>query len=777
MARRRAGRESGWTGTVQGVGFRPFAFRLAEELGLRAGCCNDERGVLPRSRAEPERVERFLAPPRGRRAARSRAWSRVEATDADPAGDDGLPDRRLATSGGRAGRARLRRHRRPARECLAELLDPADRRHRYPFTNCTNCGPRFTIVRGVPYDRPADDDGGLRDVPARAAPSTRIPRDRRFHAQPNACPVCGPRAWLADADGRELDRRRSADAIARPPRLLAAAADPRRQGRRRLPSRLPRRATRGGRRAPLAQASRGQAVRAAGAATSRPRADARRADARPRRGCCAAASARSSSPAGARARRGVGGRPARADLGVMLPYSPLHHLLAADAGEPLVMTSGNVSDEPIAYGDADALARLARDRRPVPPPRPPDPHPHRRLGRRARSIPALRDDAAADPPLARLRPAERSRCRPPLTRPILACGAELKSTFCLAKGGARLGRPPHRRPQELRDAALVPRRDRPFRAALRGRAGARRPRPAPRLPLDALRARARGRASTSPSSTTTPTSPPACRARHRRPGGRRDLRRHRARRRRHGVGRRDPRRRCARLRARRPALPRPACRVATPRPASPGGWRARGWRPRSASECAGDSPHGRVPRSSRALGGGLRPRRERDRLAADDERRAALRRCRGPLRVARGGQLRGPGGGGAGGDRRPTAGSRLPDGVDRRPRGAGPDRSARDDPGDRLGPCGRRGVAGRLRPLPRGGCDGDGRCLCSACRGARARRRGPLGRRLSEPAAAGAHRAAGCRCRPAPLVPRLLPPNDGGITYGQVAIAAARAGA
>ena len=152
------------------------------------------------------------------------------------------------------------------------------------------------------------------------------------------------------------------------------------------------------------------------------------------------------------------------------------------------MTSGNVSDEPIAYRDDDARERLARDRRPLPAPRPPDPHAHRRLGRARRRRPAAACCAARAGTCPR---ALRAPARPP--RALLACGAELKSTFCVAKGarawvGHHIGDL-----RNERDAAVVRRGHRALRAAVRGRAGGRRPRPAPRLPLDDLRARARGR--------------------------------------------------------------------------------------------------------------------------------------------------------------------------------------------------------------------------------------------------------------------------------------------
>ena len=218
----------------------------------------------------------------------------------------------------------------------------------------------------------------------------------------------------------------------------------------------------------------------------------------------AGAADRARAAARRRARVGRGGGPGARELGVMLPYSPLHHLLLADAGAPLVLTSGNVCDEPIAYRDDDARGAAGADRRRVPRPRPPDPHAHRRLGRARRA--RARGRAA---PLARRRCPARSRCRSPAPRPVLACGAELKSTFCLAKGGARLGRPPHRRPAQRGDARA------PSARASRTSSGSSPSRPrssrttcTPTTSRPPTRSSARA-SSSSACSTTTRTSPRA----------------------------------------------------------------------------------------------------------------------------------------------------------------------------------------------------------------------------------------------------------------------------
>ena len=229
------------TGVVQGVGFRPFVHRLARELGLDGFVGNDSaRRVRRGRRAARARSTSFARRLRRRRAAarpcraRSSGRARRRARRSSP----GSGSSRAETVGGR--RARSSRPTPPScDDCLAELFDPADRRYRYPFITCTNCGPRFTIIRDLPYDRPATTMAGFPMCPACAAEYD-DPADRRYHAQPIACPDCGPTlvfAAAATATRRPSDRPRS------PARsdALAAGADRRGQGHRRLPPRLRRR--------------------------------------------------------------------------------------------------------------------------------------------------------------------------------------------------------------------------------------------------------------------------------------------------------------------------------------------------------------------------------------------------------------------------------------------------------------------------------------------------------------------------------------------------------
>ncbi len=221
-------------GTVQGVGFRPYVYRLAGELELDGWVLNDARGVLLEVEGAPDRVSAVPDPADPRRAAaRGDRACRVGGGGARRR-DRVLDPREPARGGGRRpGHARQR----DVRGLPARAVRPGDRRHRYPFINCTNCGPRFTIVRGVPYDRPHTT---MAAFPMCAACQAEYddPGDRRFHAQPNACPGCGPRrrCWTPPVSvwrpGTRRVRRR---------RRRCGTADRGGQGHRRLPPRLPRR--------------------------------------------------------------------------------------------------------------------------------------------------------------------------------------------------------------------------------------------------------------------------------------------------------------------------------------------------------------------------------------------------------------------------------------------------------------------------------------------------------------------------------------------------------
>ena len=185
-------------GTVQGVGFRPYVYRLAGELGLAGFVFNDARGVVAEVEGPGAAVEAFLA----RLAPEAPPLAMVEDVAAEEravCGADAFVI--LESPRGEAPDAPVTPDTAVCAECLHELRDPGDRRFRYPFINCTNCGPRFTIVRGVPYDRPLTTMAAFAMCAACRA-EYEDPADRRFHAQPNACPACGPSVDAAVGDRR-----------------------------------------------------------------------------------------------------------------------------------------------------------------------------------------------------------------------------------------------------------------------------------------------------------------------------------------------------------------------------------------------------------------------------------------------------------------------------------------------------------------------------------------------------------------------------------------------
>ena len=440
-------------GVVQGVGFRPFVHRLAGELALDGFVLNDERGVLVEVQGSPERVERFLA--RLRTDAPPLAIvERVLAEPVEPSPERGF--RIVESTGGGRADALVSADVATCEDCLAELFDPADRRYRYPFLNCTNCGPRFTIVRGVPYDRANTTMAALRDVRARAAPSTTTrPTAASTPSRPPARRA--GRGCRAPALGRRAAGRRAvaallAGAVVAVKGLggyhLACRADDERavgalrarKHREDKPFALMVARPRGGRRARRAGAGRGGAAGLARAA------DRARARGWPGRRVAAAVAPRSR------------------ELGVMLPYTPLHHLLLADARR----AAGD--DQRQRLRRADRLrgrggGRAAgRHRRGVPPARPADPHAHGRLGGARGGGPAA--DAA---PLARLRAGGPRAARARRGGRSSPPARELKSTFCVARGSRAWVSHHIGDLANLETLQLVHRGHRALRAAVRGR--------------------------------------------------------------------------------------------------------------------------------------------------------------------------------------------------------------------------------------------------------------------------------------------------------------------
>ncbi len=413
------------TGTVQGVGFRPFVYRHARALGLSGFVRNDSAGVLIEVEGGDDAVAELAhliehsAPPLARVAA-------VTAEPVAPLGNGAAGGFTIeASDHAGAEAAAVSVDTATCAECLAEVDDPGDRRHRYPFTNCTNCGPRYTIVLGVPYDRPATTMAGFAMCPACQAEYD-DPGDRRFHAQPNACPVCGPRLAWRDPSGNALAEGDEALAATVAALCAGAVVGVKGLGGYHLAADATSEAAVAELRRRKARDDKPFAVMAADLD------EAGRLVVLDERAVTALCSPRR--PIVLAPRRGGSPvvdavAPGLPELGVFLPYSALHHLLLADVGRPLVLTSGNLSDDPIAHQDDDAVARLGpmvdgllTNDRPI----------HIRCDDSVvRALPTRtqvlrRSRGYAPEPL---------RLPMPTPRHILAVGAELKNTIAVARDG------------------------------------------------------------------------------------------------------------------------------------------------------------------------------------------------------------------------------------------------------------------------------------------------------------------------------------------------------
>jgi hydrogenase maturation protein HypF len=337
-------------GVVQGVGFRPFVYQMAHARGLTGWVTNTSGEVRIEVEGLPDALEKFLGDLEEKAPPQSHITD-IMSIKLEPFGYNKFV---IRESMAEAGKYQLiSPDLATCPECRAEIFDPADRRYRYPFTNCTNCGPRFTIIEDIPYDRPLTTMKIFPMCPD-CLREYEDPLNRRFHAQPNACPVCGPRLRLVDAAGRQME---SQDVIADAGEYLEEgkivairglggfllACDATNQLTvEELRSRKHRPAK------PFAVMLGDVAEVEARCIVSTDEKDLLRSPAAPivllkKIDCSDIA------PSVA---------PGLKYLGTMLPYTPLHHLLIAEVGRPLVMTSGNMSEEPIARDNKEALSRL-----------------------------------------------------------------------------------------------------------------------------------------------------------------------------------------------------------------------------------------------------------------------------------------------------------------------------------------------------------------------------------------------------------------------------------
>jgi len=405
-------------GVVQGVGFRPFVYQLAVKHNLCGWVRNTSEDVKIEVEGEGGAIQLFLtglrekAPP----------LSRIEAISVTPGHPAGYEKFEILESVAEEGKYQLvSPDIATCPDCLKEIFNPDDRRYRYPFTNCTNCGPRFTIIADIPYDRPNTTMRSFKMCPE-CQREYDDPLDRRFHAQPNACPICGPQLELVNTAGKKVecdDIINKTAAILKGGKIVAVkglggfllACDATSE---KAVERLRRRKNRPAK--PLAVMV---------------------ADLKEARKHCEITAEEETlikSPGSPivllkwKAKSGItkAVAPGLKYLGVMLPYTPLHHLLLRETAIPLVMTSGNLSEEPIARDNDEALKRLnsIADY----------------FLQHNRDIYARYDDSVMTVEDTKPKFVRRARGYAPhpihlpfTTRQTLACGAEEKNTFCLTR--------------------------------------------------------------------------------------------------------------------------------------------------------------------------------------------------------------------------------------------------------------------------------------------------------------------------------------------------------
>ena len=409
-------------GIVQGVGFRPWVYQLAHRDGIAGRVCNDSRGVLIDAFGPAEALDRFIdalsadSPPAAR--VRELEWAAIPVEQIDEFTI--VPSEPSATK-----RVTIPPDLATCDNCLGEIFDPSDRRHLYPFTNCTNCGPRYSIVRGIPYDRDKTTMASF-EMCDDCRREYEDPLDRRFHAQPNACPMCGPRLTASSPDGREISTYDPLQFAARAIRAqlivavkglggfhlacdatssIAVARLRERKHRETKPLAVMARDLEDAERLGIFTDTERNLL----TSVERPIVLVRH------------------QPQTTLAPEVTGDNPL---IGLFLPYTPLHHILLRECGRPLVMTSGNIAEEPMITRNDEALGQLGdiadlfllHDR----------------------EIETRVDDSVvrvidAQPTLFR-----RARGYVPrgievaksFAEPVLACGAHLKNTFCIGIGNA-----------------------------------------------------------------------------------------------------------------------------------------------------------------------------------------------------------------------------------------------------------------------------------------------------------------------------------------------------
>ncbi len=412
------------TGIVQGVGFRPYVYGLATRLGLSGHVRNDPQGVVVEVEGDPTHIDSFRSTLVGHPPPLA-VLEAIAEEELIAVGGSAFTIEESVTSG--SGAAPVSPDVATCPACLEELFDAGDRRYRYPFINCTACGPRFTITRRIPYDR-ANTTMAAFEMCSECRAEYEDPSDRRFHAEPIACPRCGPGLGLVLADGSWVD----GDPTVRAAELIEAGSIVaikglggfhlacsatnettvqrlrERKGREEKPFALM-----------VSDLAAGRGLAAVDVDEERELASRRAPIVLVRRHPHAAVA-----PSVA---------PGNRLLGLMLPYTPLHHLLMDELRAPIVLTSANVSEEPLVYRDDEMLDRLGsiadvfltHDR-----------EIHVRC-----DDSLVRVDGGGPYPLRRSRgfAPEPLTVASPFAEPVLGVGAELKNTFCLgAEGRATL---------------------------------------------------------------------------------------------------------------------------------------------------------------------------------------------------------------------------------------------------------------------------------------------------------------------------------------------------